>query len=219
MIAYAALNLRGAKRNQNRPEQNPEQILLQVIEPVLIPSGTSRNDILRQMAIRLIDLSLLSGREAQDVRALLSKNRISVYETPSGNWGTSMAAIWLSDENQLEEAQALLAGYRQNQPRKNIGRVSKRKIATNIQMGPPVRRLLLALFVAGVVVFLAVVVSLIGEHIPLGRNLDARGGMIELYFLWTILLLFCVVWAVRYFVIRRRRNNRVSSQKTNRKVR
>ena len=68
------------------------------------------------------------------------------------------------------------------------------------------RRFLLALSVAGGVVFLAVIVLLIGERIPLGRNFDARGGMIELYFLWTILFLFCVAWAVRYFVLRSRKN-------------
>ena len=56
------------------------------------------------MAIRFLDLSLLSGREAQDIRALLAKNRISIYETPEGNWGASMAAIWLTDENQLERS-------------------------------------------------------------------------------------------------------------------
>ena len=164
------------------------------------------------MAIRLIDLSLLSGIEAQDIRALLAENRISVYETPSGNWGTSMAAIWLSDESQAEKAQALLIEYRQSQLRRGAGKTAKPKIATNIQTGSPVRRPLLALSVAGIAVFLAVVVSLIGERISLGRNLDARGGMIELYFLWTILFLFCVAWAIRYFVVRRRKNGERRAQ-------
>ena len=159
------------------------------------------------MAIRLLDLSLLSDREAQDIRALLAENRISVYETPSGNWGTSMAAIWLSDESQIEKAQALLTEYRQSRLRRTAGKTSNPKNAANTHMWSPVRRLLLALSVAGVVVFLVVVVSLIGERISLGRNLDARGGMIELYFLWTILFLFCVAWAIRYFVVRRRKNN------------
>lgn len=164
------------------------------------------------MAIRLIDLSLLSPEEAQDMRVLLSKNKISVYETPLGNWGPSMAAIWLADENQLEQAQALLVGYRQTRLRKSRRGDSKRKTAMKIPTGLPVRRLLLALAVASIVVILAIVVSFIGKHTPLGRHVDARGGMIELYFLWTILFLFCVAWAVRYFVVRRRsnRNNKES---------
>ena len=165
------------------------------------------------MATRLIDLSLLSGREAQHVRALLAKNKISVYETPSGNWGASMAAIWISDESQLEKAQALLTEYRQGQLRRSIGRTSNRKIAANIQRGPFVHPFLLALSLAGGIVFLAVIVSIIAERIPLGRNLDARGGLIELYFLWTILFLFCVVWAVRYFVLRYRKSNKVTRAK------
>lgn len=159
------------------------------------------------MATRLIDLSLLSGREAQHVRALLAKNKISVYETPSGNWGSSMAAIWLSDESQLEKAQTLLTEYRQTQSRMSTRSFTRRKTATKIPEGLlPGRRFLLALSVAGGVVFLAVIVLLIGERIPLGRNFDARGGMIELSFLWAILFLFCVVWAILYFVLRHRKN-------------
>lgn len=157
------------------------------------------------MAIRLIDLSLLSRREAQDIRALLSKNGISVYETPSGNWGTSMAAIWLADDNQLEEAQVLLKDYQQTQPRKRKGRVSKHELAMMNPVRSPLRQFLLALSVAGLIVFLTIIALFIGEHISLGRSFDARGGMIELYFLWTILFLFCVVWAVRYFIARFRK--------------
>jgi len=153
------------------------------------------------MAIRLIDLSLLSGRTAQDIRVLLSKNGISFYETPRGNWGASMAAIWLADDNHLEEAQALLKTYQQTQPKKRKG-VSKHRLAIMNPVRLPLHQLLLVLSVAGLTVFLAIIASFIGEHVSLGRSFDARGGMIELYFLWTILFLFCLVWAVRYFTAR-----------------
>ena len=169
------------------------------------------------MAIRLIELSLLSAEEAQDVRVLLTESGISVYETPESNWGGSMAAIWLSDENQLESAQLLLVQYRQNQSRKK--RKTKPRSVRTIETGLPARGILLALSVAGGVVFLGVVAMFFGEIIPLGRSLDARGGMIELYLLWAVLFFFGVVWAVRYFVVRRRKNNAVSSQKTDREVR
>lgn len=56
-------------------------------------------------------------------------------------------------------------------------------------------------------VFLTIIASFIGKHISLGRAFDARGGMIELYFLWTILFLFCIAWAVRYFTVRFPKNN------------
>lgn len=170
------------------------------------------------MAIRLIDLSLLSGREAQDIGALLSKNGISVYETPRGNWGASMAAIWLADDNQLEEAQALLEAYRQTQPKKRKGRVPKHRLAIMNPVRSPLRQLLLVLSVAGLIVLLTIIASFVGEHISLGRSFDARGGMIELYILWTILFLFCVLWAVRYFTARFRKNN-ISLHRANQKIR
>lgn len=49
--------------------------------------------------------------EADEVRELLADNKLEFYETPAGNWGISMPAIWLSDESQLELAKQLLADY------------------------------------------------------------------------------------------------------------
>lgn len=49
--------------------------------------------------------------EAQDVRELLEKNFIDYYETPGGNWGFSVEAIWLKNEDQLQQARQLLDEY------------------------------------------------------------------------------------------------------------
>ncbi len=49
--------------------------------------------------------------EIQDVRELCETHEFSVYETEVGRWGIGLAAIWLSDESQLEAAKAVLDEY------------------------------------------------------------------------------------------------------------
>ncbi len=59
----------------------------------------------------LFRLNGVSDEEANDVRELLIHNAIDFYETSAGNWGVSMAAIWLKDENQFQRARTLLDTY------------------------------------------------------------------------------------------------------------
>lgn len=47
------------------------------------------------------------------MRELLESHNIDYYETPAGNWGISMPAIWLRDENQLAHAKSLLNDYQE----------------------------------------------------------------------------------------------------------
>ena len=63
------------------------------------------------MALLLFSLRHVPDDEADDVRDLLQENNISVYETNAGNWGISMPAIWLADEQQLEHARTLINDY------------------------------------------------------------------------------------------------------------
>lgn len=63
------------------------------------------------MAKLLFKLNGVPDDEANDVRCLLEEAGIEFYETTAGNWGVSLAAIWLSDESQLERAQLLLEEY------------------------------------------------------------------------------------------------------------
>lgn len=51
--------------------------------------------------------------EADDVRALLDQHRFDVYETSSGRWGITTAAIWLRDDNDYETARALIDDYQE----------------------------------------------------------------------------------------------------------
>jgi len=63
------------------------------------------------MPVPLFRLRNVPEDEAEEIRELLEKNKIDFYETPAGNWGISMPAIWLNDDEQLDEAKALLDQY------------------------------------------------------------------------------------------------------------
>lgn len=63
------------------------------------------------MASLLFKLNNVPDDEADEIRALLDDGEIDYYETSSGNWGLSFAAIWLKDKQQLPVAQQLLDQY------------------------------------------------------------------------------------------------------------
>ena len=63
------------------------------------------------MASLLYRLNDSSFDEAEEVRELLEKNDIDYYETSSGKWGFSVAAIWLNDESQQAQARQLIENY------------------------------------------------------------------------------------------------------------
>jgi hypothetical protein len=63
------------------------------------------------MTALLFRLKGVSEDEAEDVRSLLQRNGLDYYETPGGNWGVSVAAIWLQDESRLVEARGLIEDY------------------------------------------------------------------------------------------------------------
>jgi GrpB-like predicted nucleotidyltransferase (UPF0157 family) len=63
------------------------------------------------MAVLLFSLRGVPDDEASEVRELLTANAIPFYETPAGNWGISLPAIWLPDDTHLIRARALLADY------------------------------------------------------------------------------------------------------------
>ena len=59
----------------------------------------------------LFRLNNVPEDEAFEVRQLLEENQIDFYETPGGNWGISVAGIWLRDKSQLADAKQLLDDY------------------------------------------------------------------------------------------------------------
>ncbi len=65
------------------------------------------------MAILLFSLRQVPDDEADDIRDLLTENQIDFYETNAGNWGISMPAIWLRNEQQHTQARLLIDEYQE----------------------------------------------------------------------------------------------------------
>ena len=65
------------------------------------------------MPVRLFPLRGVPEDEAEEVRELLTDNAIDFFETPAGNWGISMPALWLNDETQRARALALIKKYQE----------------------------------------------------------------------------------------------------------
>lgn len=77
----------------------------------MLPSPKCFVQELIRMPELLFKLNNVPEDEADDVRQLLEENSIDFYETPGGNWGISVAAIWLHDKSRLDEAKELLEKY------------------------------------------------------------------------------------------------------------
>ena len=71
------------------------------------------------MPVPVFRLRNVPDDEAEEIRNLLKHNHIDFYETPAGNWGISMPAIWLNDDDQLERAKELIKEYQQHRLDKN----------------------------------------------------------------------------------------------------
>ncbi len=65
------------------------------------------------MSTLLFSLRGVPDDEADEIRELLTANNIDYYETSAGNWGISMPALWVSNNEQVFEAQKLLNQYHQ----------------------------------------------------------------------------------------------------------
>jgi len=63
------------------------------------------------MTTLLIKLNGAPDDEVAELRQLLTDNAIEFYETDAGRWGISVAALWLSDDTQLEQARSLIDDY------------------------------------------------------------------------------------------------------------
>ena len=63
------------------------------------------------MSTLLLKLKNVPDDEHLEVRELLENNEIHFYETNVGFWGIGMAAIWLHNAEQLNEAHELLNKY------------------------------------------------------------------------------------------------------------
>ena len=63
------------------------------------------------MAKIIFRLQHVSNEEADEVKSLLTEHGMDFYESPAGNWGISMHALWLNDESQYARAKQLIDEY------------------------------------------------------------------------------------------------------------
>jgi len=63
------------------------------------------------LAKLLFRLHNVPDDEANDVRALLDEHQLPCYETQEGRWRVGLAAIWIEDNDQYEQARALIDTY------------------------------------------------------------------------------------------------------------
>lgn len=63
------------------------------------------------MSTLLFSLRGVPDDEATEIRGLLTEHNIDYYETSAGNWGVSMPALWIINNEELIVAQQLLNEY------------------------------------------------------------------------------------------------------------
>jgi hypothetical protein len=61
----------------------------------------------------LFNLHNVPDDEINDVRELFDTDDFETYETDKGRWGIGLSAIWLRNDDQFENAKALLNEYQQ----------------------------------------------------------------------------------------------------------
>lgn len=64
-----------------------------------------------KLVFRLKDVPI---EEADAIRALLQENHIAFYETDAGNWGVSLAGIWVQDNAEALTARTLIDDFQQS---------------------------------------------------------------------------------------------------------
>ena len=103
------------------------------------------------MAVLLFRLQNVSSDEADDVRALLEQHELAFYETSAGTWGLAVAAIWLVNDEDEQQARRLLDDY-QHQRAMRVKAEHAGNAETFIQrlFQRPVRMLALLLMAAAI---------------------------------------------------------------------
>jgi len=81
------------------------------------------------MSKLLIKLRHAPDDEIQEIRSLLHEHRIDFYETQAGPWGISAPGIWLNDEQQYDQAKALMDDYQENRFREKRAEYERLRLA------------------------------------------------------------------------------------------
>jgi len=113
------------------------------------------------MSVQLFRLKDVPDDEAEDIRDLLTENNIDHYETPAGNWGISMPAIWLNEDDQLVRAKMLIDEYQKERQARikeeydHLKREGKRQNFISELLTNPIQ-LLLYVGIAAVILYFSI---------------------------------------------------------------
>lgn len=69
--------------------------------------------------------------EIEEIRELLIEHAVDFYETPPGNWGISMPAIWVKEDDQFDRAKDLLEIYQSERSMRVKNEIREEKLAGN----------------------------------------------------------------------------------------
>lgn len=111
------------------------------------------------MPAKLFSLHNVPDDEAEDIRELLRNNEIEFYETPTGNWGVSVAYIWLYNADDLEKSKALIADYqkerliRVREEYEQLGRAGGHRTMIDVIRENPLRFVVYLAAIAAVIYF------------------------------------------------------------------
>jgi len=70
------------------------------------------------MAKLVFRLKDVPEEEVESVRRLLDEHGLEYYETHAGNWGISVAGIWIDDDERHAEARELIDAFQKEHARK-----------------------------------------------------------------------------------------------------
>lgn len=111
------------------------------------------------MPVMLFNLRGVPEDEVGEIIQLLSENHIDFYETPAGNWGISMPALWVREEIEKQKALPLLENYQKNRAAAARQAYAERSASgeqkTWLQslLYQPARKLMYLLFIAVILYF------------------------------------------------------------------
>jgi len=91
------------------------------------------------MSKLIFNLKSVPDDEAMEVKELLTDNHIEFFESPGGNWGVSVHALWLKDETDSERAKALIDEYQLERSEK--ARIEKQQKIENGELETFLQRL------------------------------------------------------------------------------
>lgn len=119
------------------------------------------------MAKLLLNMRMVPGDEADDVRGFLGEHGIAFHETRPSRWGISHGGIWISDDRDYPRARALMDDYqaqRKERARAEYAQALEDGSAetfADVVRREPLRVLLVGLGIAGLLLLVALPIMLL----------------------------------------------------------